>query len=410
MDIKQMRTDFDRGMLISHYALAELIAHAEQADAVLSGRQQAIGALNMRVAELEARAVVVPRVPSNPAAHDWAAPVMQAGVQEGWQLVPVIATDAMAAAAINTRLASGNVCLNGLDIWGAMLAAAPSAPVSAQWPAMIDVGNFLVNLIGISDSSRRGVGARVHDMRKLCIDFQRKHKLSSALNVCTPPSAPHAVAAPERDAPPLPQDSIAAMLEEYASNPGYSHNDYADSMREASNAIHAFTKWAEGRGYTTTPQPIAAPATDPMDDRWHSLTCDGTFSPPCAATQQPLPAQSIDSPAFRKLQIAMASDFCNETKHKAIIDYIDTWAARLSQQLVDAETQRFSEIAQTRERGFANQLEAEIARLSQPRALSDDEILMIARQEGMATHDCANNPMDYAVGFARCLLAAAGAA
>lgn len=72
MDIKQIRSDYDSGVPIRRATVGDLLVYAEQMGAVLAGRQQAIGALNMRIAELEQRPVAVPQKPHNPAAHDWA--------------------------------------------------------------------------------------------------------------------------------------------------------------------------------------------------------------------------------------------------------------------------------------------------------------------------------------------------
>lgn len=91
MDIKQIRTDYENGTVIGRATWAELLAHVEQADSVLNGRQQKIGEQAMAIATLECRigtleqdcrdwekahkdAVSLPRKASNPAAHDWAAP------------------------------------------------------------------------------------------------------------------------------------------------------------------------------------------------------------------------------------------------------------------------------------------------------------------------------------------------
>lgn len=51
-----------------------------------------------------------------------------------------------------------------------------------------------------------------------------------------PDGMQHCIAVPGM---PSAHDDISAQLREYASNPGYSHNDYADTMRQAADAIDA---------------------------------------------------------------------------------------------------------------------------------------------------------------------------
>lgn len=51
----------------------------------------------------------------------------------------------------------------------------------------------------------------------------------------------------ESDLPPLPSPDLAAILHEAATNPHYQRAEYVRWMMEASEALHAITKWAEGR-------------------------------------------------------------------------------------------------------------------------------------------------------------------
>lgn len=55
MDIKQIRKDLDSGILVSMSTWYDLLNHAEQAGAVLAGRQQKIGEQAMTIAGLEYR-------------------------------------------------------------------------------------------------------------------------------------------------------------------------------------------------------------------------------------------------------------------------------------------------------------------------------------------------------------------
>lgn len=50
------------------------------------------------------------------------------------------------------------------------------------------------------------------------------------------------------------------------------------------------------------------------------------------------------------------------------------------------------------------------SRLPVREPITDDAIMMIARQEGMATYDCTLNPMEYAIDYARAIEAAHGIA
>lgn len=110
MNIKQIRTDYENGTVIGRATWAELLAHAEQADAVLNGRQQKIGEQAMAIATLECRirtleqdcrdwerahkdAVSLPRQASNPAAHDWAAPNATIDSDEFRKLLFALAQD-----------------------------------------------------------------------------------------------------------------------------------------------------------------------------------------------------------------------------------------------------------------------------------------------------------------------------
>ncbi len=74
------------------------------------------------------------------------------------------------------------------------------------------------------------------------------------------------------------------------------------------------------------PQPIAAQGALISQ----SIAAEGQWDG-SAASQQPVPAPSIDSREFRDLCLRLASDFCRKERYDELIAHIDTWAAQLSQ-------------------------------------------------------------------------------
>jgi len=65
---------------------------------------------------------------------------------EGWKLVPVVPTDAMAAAAIGASLKNKEV-LNGMPQWEAMLAAAPGTAIDAP---ELDTDDLPIDLVALA--------------------------------------------------------------------------------------------------------------------------------------------------------------------------------------------------------------------------------------------------------------------
>ncbi len=64
--------------------------------------------------------------------------------------------------------------------------------------------------------------------------------------------------------PPLPPPNLAAILEEAASNPHYQRSEYARWMKEASDALHAITKWAEEQSLIDQAAPVEIEITPAM--------------------------------------------------------------------------------------------------------------------------------------------------
>lgn len=77
---------------------------------------------------------------------------------QGWKRVPVVPTDAMAAAAINAAMAypARQRPVNGTDVWAAMVTAAPQPPVPQEWLVPCD-HSIQVGTTGAFECSKCGL-------------------------------------------------------------------------------------------------------------------------------------------------------------------------------------------------------------------------------------------------------------
>lgn len=139
----------------------------------------------------------------------------QSAAPEGWKLVPIKPTDDMCDAT-EVKIGGCYSCSAQIPSWGEcaeiysdMLAAAPAAPAVPVPQGPSDGEIYEAASIKNGDPALR---AEVNAM------------LDSALK-------------PVPQGAPAPAAELSARLREYADDPGYSHNDYADTMRQAADEI-----------------------------------------------------------------------------------------------------------------------------------------------------------------------------
>lgn len=272
------------------------------------------------------------------------APVVQA-VQDGWQLVPIRPTDTMTAAGRDARLALATH-MDSLVQWRAMLAAAPSAPqaVAAQdRDAVLEEAAQTCERFACMMEDGAGElkpGGRFHQAaRSIRALKQAPQPIVRDGDVLECPTCGHSEIVTCCDS--LGPQPIAA--------PVFDQAEFDEMVRKGTAA------------WENEPAPRDEPIAAPAEIDSNCASCGGAYRHKhnCKyvlhiESQQQVPAlsASIDTPEFWSRVIA----YCNGTGTEGVdlVAHVDAWAA----QLVAAETQRCSEIAQASERIFADQLEA----------------------------------------------------